>query len=1445
MKKSAIVLAFCALMVSACDEESSGNIVTPCNEEDSSCKTHDDSGCLDDAWKCNGTSLYKCISGKWKFSESCDDNTLCNEEIGSCEPNEDSGCTDDTWKCNGKSLYKCISGKWKFSKKCEENTKCEEEIGSCTEIEVSPSDCKKNQHFYADKCEDDDLTHCGTHTNDWTQISGWKSGNNNKKKCFAEECETGYHQASRFDSDNIEWTICEEDTHDACGSINKKCGAEEFCAQGQCKRNCLAGEVICDGSCINPNTSQNFCGADASCTSYIPCSDHEECIDGKCILTSCKNEQDSLCTGSEQNVCVNIHGNDPSHCGACDAVCSDLETARASGCARGLCTYTCNEDRVNCGSDTEPLCLPPAQLNSDPKHCGECDTVCPNNAFCDNGRCIISSCTGNECLYNNACVNLNDHCGTQCINCNTANHASAGICQGGTCRITACEADYHLTDQGKCEANTATACPNGQATGTVNCNTIDQYTNSGSCTNGYCVATQCQTNAHLKNGKCVPDSLDKCGVSETNCSQLAGWISGSCDNGKCAATSCQSGFCLNTLNNECTNAQTSTACGIDGGACQSCTIKQVCSAGSCVEKHCNDNVCQQKTGADQEDICQNDNTHCGSDCQNCNSFTTKAKSGICTTSGTCQLMECQTSYHVYNNACEYNNLYNCGSHGHACNVENADNSCNIQQGQCTFSCKTQYHKYNGGCEPDDLDNCGSHGNQCPAVENGTESCVSRRCNLTCDPGFHEYNNGCERNDLDNCGAHGTKCNVANANNECTAGRCYYTCLPGTHVYNNGCEPDDLYNCGKHGNQCSGVANGSNTCSNGVCTIQCNEGYIESDKECLDESLFISVWSLKPTKCLNFPIQGISGTITIDWGDGTNETIGSDYGDWKSHCYSSEGNYKIKVAGTITKWSCSSSENSCSVGSCRYLDEIHSYGQTTFSNFAFCNSSLYVLPKKSTPRFNNNKMIGVFYKATNFNQSLDNWDTSNITDMSYMFDNATSFNQSLNSWNTSNVTNMNYMFHNAKKFDQPLDNWNTSNVTDMSYMFDSAASFNQSLNSWNTSNVTNMSYMFHNANKFDQSLNNWNTSNVTNMRDMFSSASSFNQPLNNWNTSNVTDMREMFYFASSFNQPLNNWNTSNVTNLYAMFHGAGKFNQSLGNWDTSNVTNMSAMFHGALSFNQSLNSWNTSNVTNLYAMFHGAGKFNQSLDNWDTSNVTNMSYMFYKASSFNQSLNSWNTSNVTNMDAMFYGASSFNQPLNNWNTSNVSNMGGMFYEATSFNQSLNNWDTSNVTSMNNMFVRATSFNQPLNNWDTSNVTNMGGVFYEATSFNQSLNNWDTSNVTSMYHMFGKASSFNQPLNNWDTSNVTSMGGMFYEASSFNQSVNTWNTSKVTDMGDMFCKASSFNQPLNNWDVSKVTNMRSMFESSGLQKDNYCILFTGAYSSVWENFISDLGKSFSCP
>ena len=280
-----------------------------------------------------------------------------------------------------------------------------------------------------------------------------------------------------------------------------------------------------------------------------------------------------------------------------------------------------------------------------------------------------------------------------------------------------------------------------------------------------------------------------------------------------------------------------------------------------------------------------------------------------------------------------------------------------------------------------------------------------------------------------------------------------------------------------------------------------------------------------------------------------------------------------------------------------------------------------------------------------------------------------------------------------------NNFNTSNVTDMSNMLNMEYDSNSSLqsldlSSFNTSNVTNMSHIFSSCSTLTNlDISSFNTVNVTNMEDMFRSCSSLTSlDLSNFNTTNVTTMSGMFWGCSSLTSlDLSNFNTINVTTMSGMFWGCSSLTSlDLNSFNTLNITNMMNMFAYCSSLiSLNLSSFNTANVANMAQMFWRCSSLTTlDLSNFNTSNVTTMSGMFVLCSSLtNLDLSSFNTSNVTDMVNMFSSCSSLtNLDLSSFNTAKVTRMFSMFEECFRLTTTINIMCV-NVTDYSKMFYYA--------------------------------------------------------------------------------------------------------------------------------------------------------------
>jgi len=234
---------------------------------------------------------------------------------------------------------------------------------------------------------------------------------------------------------------------------------------------------------------------------------------------------------------------------------------------------------------------------------------------------------------------------------------------------------------------------------------------------------------------------------------------------------------------------------------------------------------------------------------------------------------------------------------------------------------------------------------------------------------------------------------------------------------------------------------------------------------------------------------------IDWGDGqynnnVNNTI--------VHTYETPGSYQIAIIGEYPAHFYNNSSSDA-----RKLVTIDQWGtgvwQSMRQAFAYCGNMTY--------------------------NASDTPNLSEVEDMGLMFHRAENFNGNIENWVTTNVTNMSGVFSEAAVYDQPLNGWDVSNVTTMSQMFagnNSGMVFNQPLDMWEVNNVTNMFFMFYNNTLFNQHLNSWDVDNVTTLGFMFGQTLAFNQPLDMWDVNNVTDFGAMFISAVAFNQNIENW-----------------------------------------------------------------------------------------------------------------------------------------------------------------------------------------------------------------------------------------------------------------------------------------------------------------------------------
>ena len=522
---------------------------------------------------------------------------------------------------------------------------------------------------------------------------------------------------------------CSTTAPDPCRDI--QCQQGESCEAGLCVSSCEAGQLWCEGKCLDTSHNIKHCG---QCGNM--CRAGELCREGRCVLECPSGE--GVCDGR----CVDT-STEPKHCGSCGRVCQPGEV-----CSKGNCTLYCQEGMTNCSG----RCV---DVKTSTKHCGQCGTVCGGGKPCVEGECKIV-CPSGQDVCGGRCVDLQRdtaHCG-QCANiCGQGYTCKKGQCVrecsveqtvcGGECvnlRIderhcgacgNACLAGQSCVSK-RCEYT----CPAGQTACGKVC--VDTNTNVEHC--GKCGNT-CQGGELCKEGSCrCPQGYFGCnGVCKDvqrdpsncgGCGQQCGKDAPFCVAKKCVyacpATQADcNGRCAN-LNNDVFNCG---KCGV------SCSGGQVCANGQC--------ICPTSytfCGGQCVDLAK-ERSHCGA-CGNVCTGELDCYGGWCGCTG--GKTACQNTCKSLQTDAEH-----CGKCDHKCAKGEVcvAGVCQCPQGE--VSC-------GGTCR--DIQNDDAHCGGCYKVCGGNEICRKGSC-TACPSGKTKCGEQCVdlTSDPQHCGVCGRRC----------------------------------------------------------------------------------------------------------------------------------------------------------------------------------------------------------------------------------------------------------------------------------------------------------------------------------------------------------------------------------------------------------------------------------------------------------------------------------------------------------------------------------------------------------------------------------------------------------------------------------------------------------------------------------------------------------------
>jgi hypothetical protein len=194
-----------------------------------------------------------------------------------------------------------------------------------------------------------------------------------------------------------------------------------------------------------------------------------------------------------------------------------------------------------------------------------------------------------------------------------------------------------------------------------------------------------------------------------------------------------------------------------------------------------------------------------------------------------------------------------------------------------------------------------------------------------------------------------------------------------------------------------------------------------------EERFILKWqTTTPNEEVQLGVGNGTFDYVIDWGDGTVESYNTDANI--SHIYADAGYHITKITGDFPSFK--NLSNTVFEGK---LKDVLNWGNQIFEFLQFQKTyGLSVLSATDYPNFSSNGVAFHFgFNRTGLISGLENWDTTNVTDVSYMFNNANSVNMSFANWNVEGIGSFKQFAPSATlstaNYDATLISWAAQNV----------------------------------------------------------------------------------------------------------------------------------------------------------------------------------------------------------------------------------------------------------------------------------------------------------------------------------------------------------------------------------------------------------------------------------